>query len=344
MFLMRFAIRAGVVLALCFVGIVHTRADEILFNNGDRITGKILSAADGKLKIKTSVAGEVTVEMKDVKTFTTDEPVTIKLKDGNVINDKVSAATTQNAVQTAGTGGVAAQNVDLTLVEKVNAPPVKWTGSLVAGALISRGNTESEAYNINFDATRRADKDRITFGGGYFFGKQTDPDTGIESTTTDNWFLQGKYDYFFSKKWYGYANTRVERDRIAELDLRVTPGVGVGYQWVESADFNFNTEAGLTWVYEDYTTGGTDEHFAGRLAYHLDKRLNDKVKLFHNLEYLPSLERADDFNVNSDLGLRATLTGNMFGEAKVEWKYDATPAPGADKNDLRWILGVGWNF
>src|SRR5690349_12050235 len=117
---MRFAIRAGVVLAVCVVGIVQARADEILFNNGDRITGKILSAADGKLKIKTSVAGEVTVDMKDVKTFTTDEPVTLKLKDGNVINDKVSAATTQNAVRTGGASGVAAQNVDLTLVEKVN--------------------------------------------------------------------------------------------------------------------------------------------------------------------------------------------------------------------------------
>jgi hypothetical protein len=34
----------------------------------------------------------------------------------------------------------------------------------------------------------------------------------------------------------------------------------------------------------------------------------------------------------------------MFGEAKVEWKYDSTPAPGAEKNDLRWVLGVGWTF
>ena len=331
--------------AACALAAATTlHADEILFNNGDRLTGTILSAEGGKLKIKTAVAGEVTVDMKDVKTFMTDEPITLRLKDGNVLKDKVTAATTQNAVQTAGSGAVAAQNVDLTLVEKVNPPPVKWTGSLVAGALISSGNTESQAYNLSFDATRRAEDDRLTFGAGYFFGQQTDPDTGIESTTTDNWFVQGKYDYFFTKKWYGYANARVERDRIAALDLRFTPGVGVGYQWVESADFNFNTEAGISWVYEDYETGDSDSHFAGRLAYHLDKKLNDKVKLFHNLEYLPSLERLDDFNVNSDVGLRATLTENMFGEAKVEWKYDATPAPGAEKNDLRWILGVGWTF
>jgi len=340
---MRFAICAALALATC-VAVTAARADEILFNNGDRLTGEIVTAADGKLKIKTAVAGEVTVDLKDVKTFTTDEPITLELKDGNVIKDKVTAATTQNTVQTAGTGAVAAQDVDLTLVEKVNPPPTRWTGSFVAGAIISTGNTESQNYNLSLDATRRAEDDRLTFGAGYFFGQQTDPDTGIESTTTDNWFVQGKYDYFFTKKFYGYANARVERDRIAALDLRFTPGVGVGYQWVERDDFNFNTEAGITWVYEDYETGDSESHFAARFAYHVDKKINDKVKLFHNLEYLPSLEDIEDFNVTADAGLRATLTANMFGEAKVEWRYDATPAPGAEKNDLRWVLGVGWTF
>ena len=340
---MRFVICAAA-LALAAIPAAPLRADEILFNNGDRLTGKILSAEGGKLKIKTSVAGEVTVEMKDVKTFTTDEPITLELKDGNVIKDKVSAATTQNTVQTEGTGTIDPQDVDLTLVNKVNPPPIKWTGSLVAGAIITSGNSESQNYNVSFDAVRRADDDRLTFGAGYFFGRQTDQDTGIESTSVDNWFLSGKYDYFFDEKWYAYANARVERDRIAALDLRFTPGVGIGYQWVETPDFNFNTEAGLTWVYEDYETGDSEDHFAARFAYHVDKKINDKVKVFHNLEFLPSIEDLDDFNVNSDVGLRATLTENMFGEAKVEWKYDSSPAPGAEKNDLRWILGVGWTF
>jgi putative salt-induced outer membrane protein YdiY len=342
---MRCAILAGVLaLALSLWAAAITRGDEVLFNNGDKLSGKIVSADGGKLKIKSAVAGEVTVDMKDVKTFTTDEPITLQLKDGNVLHDKVSAATTQNTVHTEGGGTVAAQDVDLTLVQKVNPPPVKWTGSLVAGAIISSGNTETQNYNLSFDASRRAEQDRLTFGAGYYFGRQTDQDTGDKSTTTDNWFLTTKYDYFLNEKLYAYGNARIERDRIAELDLRFTPGAGLGYQWVESPDFNLNTEAGLSWVYEDYTSGGTDEHFAARLAYHVDKAINEKVKAFHNLEYLPSLERADDFNVNADAGVRVSLTEKMFGEAKVEWKYDATPAPGAEKNDLRWVLGVGWTF
>jgi hypothetical protein len=38
-----------------------------------------------------------------------------------------------------------------------------------------------------------------------------------------------KYDHFFTRKFYGYIGTKVERDGVAELELRLTPGAGVGY-------------------------------------------------------------------------------------------------------------------
>ena len=107
---------------------------------------------------------------------------------------------------------------------------------------------------------------------------------------------------------------------------------------------NFNTEAGIAWVYEDYAVGGSDNHVAARLAYHFDRKFNEKVTFLHNLEYLPSLEDLSDFNVNADAGVRATLTKTMFTQLKVEWRYDATPAPDAAKNDVRYTLGVGWTF
>ncbi len=100
----------------------------------------------------------------------------------------------------------------------------------------------------------------------------------------------------------------------------------------------------MSWVYENYTNAGSDDHFAARLAYHVDKKFNDKVSLFHNLEFLPSVENVSDFNVNADAGVRATLSGRMFTEFKFEWRHDETPAPGASSDDLRYLLGVGWTF
>jgi putative salt-induced outer membrane protein YdiY len=326
-----------------------SRADEVQFNNGDRLTGTITTVDGGKMKIKTKVAGEVTVDMKDVRTFSTNGPVAIKLSDGTVLRRKVNADEPgQVSVGGGGGGGAGAaaaagQNIPLAQVKRIN-PSEQLTGSVVVGGLITRGNSDTEQLSVSADAVRRTESDRITLTGGYFFGRQRDQSTGDKSTTTDNWFAGGKYDYFLDERLYAFGGIRVEKDRIANLDLRVTPSAGLGYQWVEGPTLNFNTEAGIAYVHESYTHDGTDDHIAGRLAYHVDTQVNDKVSLFHSLVYLPSLERFDDYNLIADAGVRATLTDQMFTEFKLQWNYDSTPAPHASRSDLRYILGVGWKF
>jgi putative salt-induced outer membrane protein YdiY len=317
--------------------------DEVIFRNGDRLTGRINSVIDGRLQMSTAVAGDVTIDMATVSSFRTDEPVELHLRDGSVLRQQVNIAPDAGMIATAGTDTVAAQTVPVASVQKVNPPPVQWTGSVVAGGLFTRGNTDTDNVSISINAVRRAEVDRITLGAGYLFGRQEGAD-GDRQTTIDNWFLFGKYDYFVSPRLYLYASERLERDRIADLDLRSTTSAGLGYQWIETPRVNFNTEIGLAWIYEDYRTAGSDDHFALRLAYHYDRRLNDRVQFFHNLEYLPSLEDIDDFNLNADVGIRADLTATFFAEFKFEWRHDATPAPTADKNDLRYIVGVGWRF
>ena len=66
--------------------------------------------------------------------------------------------------------------------------------------------------------------------------------------------------------------------------------------------------------------------------------------VFHNLEWLPAFDDPGDYLLNADAGIRADLTKSMFSEFKIEYKRDSEPAPGSLKNDLRYILGVGWTF
>ena len=71
---------------------------------------------------------------------------------------------------------------------------------------------------------------------------------------------------------------------------------------------------------------------------------DDNLKLFHNLEWLPSFDNPADYNLNADAGARLKMTKTMFAEIKAELRRESTPAPDALKNDLRYILGVGWTF
>ena len=330
-------------LTVLLVLVGRAAADEVLFLNGDRLTGKIVSAYGGKLTIKTENAGEVTVDLAKVKTFSTDEPIVIESGDATV-RAKVSPGA-DGTVQVVPITGGSPQVIALKDVAKISPPSATWTGAVVGNALITTGNSETENFGLSLNAVRRSAIDRITLGGAYYYGRQKLKDTDEKETTIDNWFVLGKYDYFLTKKLYLYGAARVEQDKIAELNLRLTLGGGVGYQWFETPAFNFNTEAGLAWVYEDFKNNGTDDHLAARLAYHVDWTPIKPLKLFHNLEYLPNItDWFGDYNLNTDVGLRATVYQGFFAEARIELRYDSTPAPGAKKEDVRYLLGVGWSF
>lgn len=318
-------------------------ADQVLLNNGDRITGTIDSAGSGKLIILSPIAGKICVDMADVKTFSTDEPIKIVLADGTVINQKVTEGSA-GTIETASGGMLVVQSVPLANVEEINPPPVAWTGSIAVNASLAQGDTYNEQIGATLGLARRGKNDRILLDAQYQFGKQKV--NGVTSTSTDQWFLQPAYDYFFNKKLYMNASVRVEKNRIEFLDIRVTPALGAGYQLVERPDFNADVEGGLAWVYEDYSNiGAPNENVSLRLAYHVDKTLWDsRLKVFSDCAYFPSIQNVSNYLAIFDAGVRMMLTKTMFAELRGDVDYDSHPAPTAHRTDTTLTLGVGWTF
>src|SRR3954465_15252750 len=84
----------------CVIGLIATLvattgslwADEIVFNNGDHLTGKIVTYDGEKLTIDTPMAGEICVDWKNVRPFSSDQPINVVLSDGSVIHQRVVAA------------------------------------------------------------------------------------------------------------------------------------------------------------------------------------------------------------------------------------------------------------
>jgi len=215
--------------------------DEIILKSGERIQGKVERMSDGKMTINSDTMGKVTVNLSDVITFSTSEPIQVHLSDESTFKRPV-AASKEGFISVADPEGTVREYA-VADIAKINPPPVAWTGSIAASAIITRGNSKNQGVSASLNAARRSEIDRITFDAGYASQRQEDPDTGEENTTQRQVFAGLQYDYFFSKKIYGYANTRAERDAIALIDLRLLAGAGAGYQIVESDSLNANGEA-----------------------------------------------------------------------------------------------------
>jgi putative salt-induced outer membrane protein YdiY len=333
------------IVLICLISLIQSGyGDEIRLKNGDRLTGKIVRLVDGKLVLKSDVAGEVTVNLSNIQTLSSDEPIIVNLKDGTSLKQKISSSEA-GRFAIAGDETVKAQEFAVTDIVSINPPIPKWKGNISAGITSTHGNTKTESITGSANLSKRTQKDRTILSADYAKSKQNDSDTGEEVTIEDWWRAHAKYDYFLSKKMYGYLDGRYEKDAIAELERRVAIGIGGGYQWIESAGMNFSTEFGLASLYEKFdnqTESNSD--ITAQLGYNFDKKLRKNLSFINTLTYYPALEKPSDYYLTTTAELRADVSAAMFMNFKTIFNYDSTPAIGAGNTDVKYFLGLGYSF
>ncbi len=154
-----------------------------------------------------------------------------------------------------------------------------------------------------------------------------------------------KYDYFLSKRAYFLATSRVLGDTLANLDLRYTAGVGLGYTWVENGDTTFLTEVGASYFNESYRNADPDsDYLAVRAAYKLIHQFTATTRLVHGVEAFPSTEDASDLYLRSTTEVTTSLTESMLAALTHILDYDNTPATGSERVDSRFLPSIGWSF
>ena len=161
--------------------------------------------------------------------------------------------------------------------------------------------------------------------------------------TESNWIAYMKYDNFFTKKWYGYANGNFENDAFKDIQLRSTLGIGSGYQFFESEKTNLSLEGGLTYVSTDYLLAKDDSYPAARWALKYDHLLfATKIQFFHAHEAYVGIEDLKKTFVRSQTGLRVPLLKSLDATAQYNVDWDNNPAAGRVKTDKALLLTLGY--
>jgi putative salt-induced outer membrane protein YdiY len=321
--------------------------DKITLTNGDVLTGTIKSMADGKVVIASPALGDVTVPIEKVGDMTTGAQVKLETKTGDLLQRRLLGIEGGNLKMEG-----ASTSLPLADLGQINPPDKKepeWVGSVKVNGLYATGNTERKAGGLAVDASRRSDLDRISFDASWDYGqdKQFDATTGNREWTLTQRRTGGglKYDYFLTKRWYALATARVLGDTLAQLQLRFTSGAGLGYTWIEDSSTTFVTEAGLSYLNENYRTADPSvDYVAVRAAYKLTHELSKTSRVVHGIEAFPSTENSDDIYLQSKTELVTSLTESMLASISHVFDYDNTPATGQERGDHRVLLSIGWSF
>lgn len=322
-------------------------ADLIKFRNGDQLQGKIISMQKGVIKLDSPLLGEVSVPLDKVDSFKTDDKAELHFQDGTVLKQPVELAG-EGEIQISKGAVTDGKSVSLSQLSGINppaAPPVEWKGRVSGGIVIDRGNSESQDVQTLVHASRETKQDRIIMDLEFIEKRETNQDTGKESTSKRRYELGGHYDYFLSPKYYSYGDVNAEKETTANLDLRLTIGGGFGYRWLKTDTTQLDLEAGLSWVNESFSDRSEDiDYISARTAWRYNHDFSPTVHFFHSGEWFPSLEDSEDQLIKTETGIRSKVNSHLFVEAKVIFDWDQTPADGAEKEDTSYIFSAGWDF
>lgn len=330
---------------VCLGCATTTQADELVLENGSIIIGKLVSATSDKVVYDTPFAGKISIKQENIVSIVTDEPVTLKMKNGTVYKGG-SITTSEKEVKVKTRDGELVR-IHPTSIEKVNPEPweigegYKWSGRVMLAVESERGNTDSDEWAVDVESVWRSLLDRYTLEADIEYEKSGG------RRTEDNWTLLGKYDRFLAGDPDNYWGVKslFEHDEFADLNLRTTAGPYAGRQFFDTDRLRLQAELGPVYVDENFDRA-QDQDWWG--ASWILKAESDVVGLGSTL-YLKhdgtqNLERTSDLILNTRIGIRFPLLHGFETAFEAEYEYDGGAVDGVDELDetYNWKLGYAW--
>ncbi len=261
-------------------------------------------------------------------------------------NDRLTGTVTgiENGILTLTTGYSEPIKIRVEKIKKIitdkpsSAPPGKWKGGVTIGANLQSGNTDRASASVGAEATRRTEQHRFSLR---FLFNYAEEDGELSARNTYGAF---KYDYFFTKKLYGYSGIELLSDEFKDLNLRTVAGPGVGYQIWNNIVKSLLFESGVSYFSEDLDKGEDDHWVTARLAGNLTLTIFGPITFSDYLIVYPSLEDFGEYQLRNEASLLSPLASGWALKFANILESDSDPPAGVKKSDLNWILGLEYKF
>lgn len=317
--------------------------DTLTMNNGDTITGTVVKKEGDILRFNTAYAGTLRIDWTEVRDLQMDEPTEILLTD-----DTLSHATAvHRGEETVRESGAKAGGLRVPAEDVATIKPEAWdlgsagkfSGKVNLAAKIEGGNTDKDEIDADFELAYRRSEHRLRAEGQLEFDKNNG------ETIKQDWFLLGKYDYFFTEQAYYTVAYSLKQEKFSNLQLRQFGGPGIGYQFFTGPPINLLSELSLGIYHEEYVDGGTNSFLGPNWYLKYERELfNGKLKFYHR--HLATLN-AEDTNKrlwHSWTGFSVPLFGGVIGSTEMEVDHDSNPASDAETTDTTFRLKLGYEW
>ena len=301
-----------VLLAVLWIPFQAVGAEQVIFRNGDRLTGRIVSN-DGKVvEIETAYWGVLAVPLNAIE----DVAEEVKLK-GREPSPVVAALFS------------AQETIGLTDL---------WVADLDAAFSLTDGNSDTRAINIAMRAARDTDRDRSSLYFTSVFANNAA--SGASITTANAVRGGGRYEIDVSDRLFTFGFSDLEFDRFQGLDLRLVLGGGLGVHVVDRPRNDFRVFSGGSSNLEYFDSGSQRRSGEFVLGEEWNHALTDSTSLEERLAVFSNLSQFGQYRMTFDSALLTRLNNWLSWQVTVSDRYLSNPRDGKKPNDLLFTTGI----
>jgi putative salt-induced outer membrane protein YdiY len=312
-------------------------ADEVTLKNGDKLSGKVVALADGKLTLETPHAGVVKIDWAQVASVKSDAKVAVKLQTKEVIEGTLAVGG-EGLLRIQTEGAAQPVEVDVAKVTHFNDPPTQWRGNLTLSYKATDGNTHTQTGIATGEAIRATEDDQFLVRFLLRYGKRSG------ETQERNGYGLAKYQHTFIAGLYGYASFEALSDKFKDLDLGTVTSAGLGYEILKEKWIDLSTEAGIAYFDNNFEVGKDESHMGARASLRLRLALPFGLEFKDVFTIYPNFEESQDFQIRNEATLGTALSGGWALLGGVITEYDRTPPVGLTRHDDTYFVGLGYAF
>ena len=219
------------------------------------------------------------------------------------------------------------------VAKAADAPNTNWNGNVAFGLSLARGNANTFLMNASALAQRAWDQNELKFEADGQYGLNN---WGQSNQTQSANSIHGNADYkrLITDRFYADLNVDGLHDDLAAVRYRLTVGPAAGYYFIKSDATKVNLEVGPSLIDERLGTNNLT-YVTLRITERAEHALSKGAKVWEEVDYLPQVDKFDNYLLNSEVGAEAALNTRLSLRIVADDKFNSMPAAAAKRTTSR---------
>lgn len=218
----------------------------------------------------------------------------------------------------------------------------KSTARAEAGAIVARGNSQSESFTAKFDIAREWEDWKQAFGTSAVYA--ADP----AGATGQRWDVRSQTDYKFHAKGFSFGSARYEEDRFSGFEYQSSLGMGLGWRFHDDPRTKLIAQIGLGYR-QMQTRASLEEDGLTVIPSEQQDALVEqaKIEFEHSLTQTTRVldqmlveSGVDNTFISNDISLQVKIMGSLALAVGYSVRYNTRPPEGFDTTDTLSTLNL----